>query len=135
MATLIEGGCLCGGVRYRLDVEPNRGSDCHCEDCRRASAAPYVTWCSVPREAVEIVSGQVRNVTYVNRSRSFASCCGTPLFIQDDANSEFLDLTVASLDNPGAFPPVAAIWTEDKLPWIKLDPDRPAFRQNRPGNA
>src|SRR5437588_6206784 len=32
MARTIEGGCLCGGVRYRLHVRPKQGSDCHCED-------------------------------------------------------------------------------------------------------
>src|SRR5262245_65128197 len=77
MASTIEGGCLCGGVRYRLHVRPKPGSDCHCEDCRRASAAPYVTWCSVPSKAIEVLSGELRRVSYAARLRSFASCCGT----------------------------------------------------------
>ena len=131
MATTFEGGCLCGGVRYRLLVRPKPGSDCHCQDCRRASAAAYVTWCSVPSNAIEILSGEVHRVVYADRLRSFASCCGTQLFIQDEANSEWIDLTVASLDKPEDFPPEAAIWTEDKLPWVNLDPSRPAFRRNR----
>ena len=46
-SALIEGGCLCGGVRYRLTAEPERLCDCHCIDCRRASAAPFVTWGTV----------------------------------------------------------------------------------------
>jgi hypothetical protein len=77
------------------------------------------------------VSGEVRRVLHADRWRSFASCCGTPLFIQDDVSAEWMDVTVASLDDPGAFPPKAAIWTEDKLPWVMLDPSRPAFRRNR----
>ena len=108
MTSAIDGGCLCGSVRYRLHVQPKQGSDCHCEDCRRASAAPYVTWCSVPSQALEIRSGDVRRVLYAERLRSFASCCGTPLFIQDDASSESIDVTVASLDDPTAFRPEAA---------------------------
>src|SRR5207237_454299 len=113
MASAIEGGCLCGGVRYRLHVRPKQGSDCHCEDCRRASAAPYVTWCSVPSKAIEVLSGELRRVSYADRLRSFASCCGTPLFIQDEVSSEWIDVTVASLDDPKTFPPEVAIWTED----------------------
>ncbi len=135
MASTIEGGCLCGGVRYRLHVRPKQGSDCHCEDCRRASAAPYVTWCSVPSKAIEVLSGELRRVLYADRLRSFASCCGTPLFIQDEVGSEWIDVTVASLDDPKTFPPEAAIWTEDKLPWVKLDPSRPAFRRSRDENV
>jgi hypothetical protein len=135
MASTIEGGCLCGGVRYRLHVRPKQGSDCHCEDCRRASAAAYVTWCSVPSKAIEVLSGELRRVLYADRLRSFASCCGTPLFIQDEVSSEWMDVTVVSLDDPKTFPPEAAIWTEDKLPWVKLDPSRPAFRRSRDENA
>ena len=131
MVSTIEGGCLCGGVRYRLNVTPKRGSDCHCEDCRRASAAAYVTWCSVPSNALEILSGELRRIFYAERLRSFASCCGTPLLMQDEVESEWIDVTVASLDVPTAFPPEAVIWTEDKLPWVTLDPNRPAFRRNR----
>ena len=135
MASTIEGGCLCGGVRYRLHVRPKQGSDCHCEDCRRASAAPYVTWCSVPSKAIEVLSGELRRVSYADRLRSFASCCGTPLFIQDEVSSEWIDVTVASLDDPKTFHPEVAIWTEDKLPWVKLDPSRRAFRRSRDENA
>ncbi|MGH8092327.1 MAG: GFA family protein [Chthoniobacterales bacterium] len=135
MPGTVEGGCLCGTVRFRLHATPKRGSDCHCEDCRRASAAPYVTWCSVPSKAIEVLSGEFLRVSHAGRLRSFAACCCTPLFFQDEVNSEWIDVTVASLDAPNAFPPVAAIWTEDKLPWVKLDPSRPAFRRNREENA
>jgi len=84
---------------------------------------------------MEVLSGELRRISYANRLRSFASCCGTHLFIQDEVSSEWIDVTVASLDDPKTFPPQAAIWTEDKLPWVKLDPSRPAFRQNRDENA
>src|SRR5438132_1318673 len=127
MASAIEGGCLCGGVRYRLHVRPKQGSDCHCEDCRRASAAPYLTWCSVPSQAIEVLSGELRRVSYADRLRSFASCCGTPLFIQDEVGSEWIDVTVASLDDPGTFHPEVAIWTEDKSPVGKARSESACF--------
>jgi len=135
MANTIEGGCLCRGVRYRLHDRPKPGSDCHCEDCRRASGAPYVTWCSVPSKAIQILSGELATVLHADRFRSFASCCGTPLFIQDEVSSEWTDVTVASLDDSKTLAPEAAIWTEDKLPWVHLDPNRPAFRRGRDESA
>ena len=54
---------------------------------------------------------------------------------QDEVSSEWIDVTVASLDEPKTFPPEVAIWTEDKLPWVTLDPSRRAFRRNRDENA
>jgi len=131
MSAAIEGGCLCGGVRYRLHAPPTRLCDCHCIDCRRASGAPFVTWGAVPREAIEILSGELRKVQHTDRLRSFAGCCGTPLFFQDDAASESIDVTIASLDHPESFSPEVAIWTEDRLPWAFLNPTRPSFRRGR----
>jgi len=127
----IEGGCLCGAVRYRLHDAPKQLSDCHCIDCRRASAAPYVTWGSCRQDKIEIVSGELRKVRYANRIRSFAACCSTPLFFQENDESEWIDITIASLDHPEPFQPEVAIWTEDKLPWVSIVPMRRVFPQGR----
>jgi hypothetical protein len=125
----IEGGCLCGGLRYRLHAEPTQLGDCHCIDCRRASAAPFVTWGAVNRDRMEIVSGELRKVIYAGRLRSFAACCGTPLFFQDNEAAESIDLAIASLDRPESYQPTVAIWTEDRLPWVALESGRKIFRQ------
>ncbi len=135
MATGVDGGCLCGRVRYRLHGEPKQTSDCHCEDCRRASAAPYVTWCTFRSDKVELLSGEVREVPYAGSLRYFASCCGTHLFVRNHQTSEWIDITVASLDDPKAFAPEVAIWIEDKLPWVRLDPARRAFARDREENT
>jgi hypothetical protein len=114
-----------------LHAEPTQLSDCHCIDCRRASAAPFVTWGAMRREDIEILSGEFNRVHHAGRLRSFAACCGTPLFFQDDEASASIDVTVASLDEPQSHSPEVAIWTEDRLPWVQLDPGRETFRQGR----
>ena len=129
--TTIEGGCLCGGVRFRISERPHHVCDCHCVDCRRASGAPFVTWGTVAREHIEILSGEVRTFLYSLRIRSFAGCCGTTLFFQDDESAKTLDVAIATLDDPAPFGPDRAIWTEDRLPWVLLDPARPAFKTNK----
>lgn len=103
----------------------------HCIDCRRASAAPFVTWGSVPKDQVEILSGELRKVHHADRLRSFAACCGTPLFFQDDEDSESIDGTIASLDYPESYAPEVAIWTEDRLPWVTIEPKRRTYPQGR----
>ena len=129
MSALIEGGCLCGGVRYRLTAEPERLCDCHCIDCRRASAAPFVTWGTVRKTDLEVLSGELRKVHHAGRLRSFAACCGTPLFFQNDESSESIDVAIASLDQAERYFPEVVIWTEDRLPWVLLDPARRIYRQ------
>lgn len=131
MGEQIDGGCLCGGLRYRLREKPVRISNCHCIDCRRGSAAAAVTWGVVRPNEVEILLGDVRRVRHANRLRSFAACCGTPLFFQDNENSPTIDVTIASLDHPEAFAPAVEIWTEDRLPWVSLNEELKSYPQGR----
>jgi len=64
------------------------------------------------------------------RIRSFAACCGTHLFIEDTTDSEMVDVTIASLDDPTPFAPRRAIWLEDRLPWVTIDESLPKFPED-----
>ncbi|MGE5208329.1 MAG: GFA family protein [Alphaproteobacteria bacterium] len=125
----ITGGCVCGGTRYVLRSRPLTVVDCHCIDCRKSAGAPYVTWGTMPRKDLIITQGEPRKIPYENRIRSFASCCGTHLFFEDSADSDNIDVTVASLDDPRPFAPTKAIWLEDKLPWVVIDESIPSFQK------
>jgi hypothetical protein len=126
-----DGGCLCGGVRYRLHQSPEQICDCHCVDCRRGSAAPFVTWGSVRRDKFELLTGTLCKVRHAGRIRSFAACCGTPLFFEEKDDAHSIDMTISSLEHPENFAPEATIWTEDRLPWVQIDSSRPTYRQGR----
>jgi hypothetical protein len=99
MSVLIGGGCLCGEMRYQLSGSPRHGSICYCLDCRRASAAPGVAWVSVRREDFLLLSGQVKQVQHAGRLRSFATCCGTPILVQDAVDSQWVDVATCSMDS------------------------------------
>ena len=129
----LTGGCLCGGTRYELKSEPFSLGDCHCIDCRRSAGAPVVTWGSVYRKDLRMIRGEPRKIRHAGRIRSFAACCGTPLFFEETNDSETVDVTIASLDDPAAFPPEKVIWLEDKLPWVKLDNLLPHFQKSSAG--
>ena len=102
--------------------------DCHCIDCRRSAGAPYVQWGSVPRQDLLITKGEPRRIDYANRIRSFAACCGTHLFFEDRKDSDTIDFTIASLDDPTSFAPQKTIFLEDKLPWVVIDESVPSFQ-------
>jgi len=126
----VTGGCVCGGTRYVLKSRLFALVDCHCIDCRRSAGAPYVTWGSVSREDLVVTKGEPRKIPYANRIRSFAACCGTHLFIEDTTDSEMVDVTIASLDDPTPFAPRRAIWLEDRLPWVTIDESLPKFPED-----
>jgi hypothetical protein len=51
------------------------------------------------------------------------------LFFEETNDSETIDMTIASLDDPAPFAPQKVIWLEDKLPWVKLDESLPHFQK------
>ena len=130
-----EGGCLCGGVRYRVAAEPRTSAICHCVSCRRASGAQSVAWVVFPSGAFSFVSGdpaEFRSSAEV--SRTFCGRCGTSLTYRHGGDPDSIDLTVASLDDPDEFPPARHIWLEDKVGWESVDDGLPRFeRDGAPG--
>ena len=122
MNTSIEGGCLCGNVRYRATGEPVARSLCHCRTCRRASGAPSVAWV-VFRSDDFLFLGDApsRYNSSPDVERTFCGNCGTPLTYQRISQSQTIDATTATLDNPDAFPPTREIWLEHRLRWESLN--------------
>ncbi len=52
---VINGGCMCGAVRYVGTGKPYNVTHCHCLDCRRSAGAAFVTWASFPKRDFRFV--------------------------------------------------------------------------------
>jgi hypothetical protein len=128
---VIHGGCLCGAVRYEADGQPYNITQCHCLDCRRSSGAPFVTWASFHRGDFRFTTGQPRELKWAGRLRSFCPQCGTPLTFFSEPGTDEVDVTVCSFDQPATVTPHDHTWVEDRLPWIHLADNLPAFAQKR----
>jgi hypothetical protein len=119
---MIEGGCFCGAVRYRMTGAPQSSAICHCESCRRASGAPSVAWVTVERERFEIVKGTP--AAYLSSPgvvRRFCGRCGSALTYENTENSGTIDITTITLDDPSGFPPTSEVWLGDRVCWQPTD--------------
>jgi PhnB protein len=124
MAIPVEGGCLCGAIRYRFHGTPSSISICHCQSCRRASGAPAVSWIVISRLQFTLLSGNpVAYQSSANVLRGFCGKCGTQLTYEHDSAPDTVELTTASLDQPSAMEPTKEIWLADKLPWVAVNQD------------
>ena len=127
----LDGGCLCGDVRYRTSGQPRLVCICHCTSCRRASGGAVVPWASFPQAAVRIVKGtMVTHGSSPGVTRGHCGRCGTSLTYQRSAHE--VDITLASLDNPDALTPVMHIWTEDDPAWLVMNDGLPRYPQGSP---
>jgi hypothetical protein len=132
MTAHIEGGCLCGAVRYRASGEPALPTLCHCQSCRRAAGAPAVAWVTFSRDDFAFTAGApARYRSSPPVVRSFCSRCGTSLTYEHEASPQTVDVTTASLDHPERAAPADHTWTSQRLSWWRSEPRWPEFPKAR----
>ena len=121
-----EGGCLCGAVRYRVTGEAVAATLCHCQSCRRATGGVSVAWAVFDKRHVTLTSGTVREYSS-SPGIHWGSCatCGSLVTYRRSTRPDHLDITTATLDEPGAFPPTVEIRVGEKCAWEVLNPDLP----------
>ena len=121
-----EGGCLCGAVRYRVSGDPIATTLCHCGSCRRASGGTNVAWAVFALESFEWRSGEPASYSSSPGIEwLFCAGCGSLVGYRRASRPDHMDITTASLDDPGRFPPRVEIWVGQKIAWETLDPDLP----------
>ena len=127
-----EGQCLCGAVRYRVTGVPESCCFCHCYSCQRGSGAPVVAWVTFSDRELTLLQGALRYChTSEKVTRGYCAECGSSLtYAHEDRPGRF-DLTLATLDDPGAITPEAHIWISNKVPWLKLDDGLPQYSEWR----
>lgn len=134
MRDSIQGGCLCGAVRYRIAGAPVAGTLCHCRSCRLASGAPSVAWTVVRLDDVRY-EGALPTEFESSRGvfRGFCARCGTSLTWRTAERPGTIDVTTATLDQPEAFAPTKEIWIEHKLAWETANPSLPHYARSSLG--
>jgi hypothetical protein len=72
-----EGSCFCGAVQLTVSGDPAAMGYCHCDSCRRWSAAPVNAFTLWPLDAVRITRGVDNLATFNKTPRSFRKWCRT----------------------------------------------------------
>ena len=130
---MLKGHCCCGLVRYEVEGVPDHSSCCHCSICRRASAAPFVGWFTVPPAAFRLVSGQLASFkSSEHATRTFCARCGTPITFQSTHYPNEIDITTGSLDDPEQIRPDAHTYVASGLTWVRMADGLPAYPDKRP---
>jgi len=50
----IEGGCLCGKVRYSADAEPAFVGVCHCKNCQKQAGTAFSVVFAIPKPVLSV---------------------------------------------------------------------------------
>jgi hypothetical protein len=119
MTQTLEGGCLCGAIRYRLSGTIEDSAYCHCRTCQRQSGAPVVAWFAIAPGALAYTKGKPKGYRASTRAtREFCGDCETYLLFREDDATASLGVNTATLDDPAQVPPTFHIWYESHVPWF-----------------
>lgn len=130
-AAMMRGRCFCGAVRFSVESPIASAAHCHCESCRRAHSAAFVTWARVGKSQLNIETG-LGLIQKFNSSagafRSFCKTCGSPLFMEYVAEPAAIYIPVATLTTPPDRAPDKHLSFEEAVPWLACCDDLPRFR-------
>lgn len=122
----MEGGCLCGAVRYRVEGDPLAIVTCHCRNCQRQSGSALSIVVAIARGALSL-DGDLR--TFEDRGtsgqpvyRRFCPECGSPVLTDTPAAQAqgLIFIKGGTMDDAQALVPSTHYWTERAHGWISF---------------
>ena len=100
--TTYEGGCHCGAVRFRVDVDSHEAIECNCSMCRMKANLHLI----VPLDRFALLRGAESLSTYRFNTgvarHTFCRTCGIHPFYTPRSHPDQVDVNVRCLDGGAA---------------------------------
>jgi hypothetical protein len=116
-----SGGCLCGKIRYQLTSKSIFPHFCSCHMCQRWSGSALAAWVDFPVASVTFEKSELTWYrTCETTQRGFCPVCGSSIFALDDG-SEFISVTIGTLDDPNLTVPESQSFPESAPAWLQVE--------------
>lgn len=133
---VIDGGCLCGAVRYRVRGPFLRAGHCHCGRCRKHSGAAVSTQGRVRKEDFELLAGEDALRSYRPATgaavKVFCVHCGSSLFGGTWPDGPEVSIRLGSIDGDPGIRPRYHTFVDSRAPWDEITDDLPRHPEGRP---
>ena len=127
----IEGGCLCGKVRYAAEAEPIFVGVCHCRNCQKGTGSAFSSVVGLAKPAVDV---QGTLTTFAGRGdsgkatyRRFCPECGSPVIHEAEVMPDVVMIMTGTLDDASWVKPGMEIYCDRAQPWVSLVGERQRF--------
>lgn len=109
-----HGGCLCGGVRYRVAGPMRPVVECHCERCRRTTGHVMAA-SGCEDDHLDVVADDTLRWYEASPGVRYGFCgtCGSTLFWRADDHPGWTSVAAGTIDPPTGLLTSAAWWTAD----------------------
>jgi len=124
------GRCQCGAVGIEADGDPIWTGTCHCASCRKATGAAAAAYAGYDRTKTEVTGDNfVEFESSPGTFRGFCSRCGSRLTYRSETlYPTELHFHVGAFDDADFFAPQANANVREKLAWVQLEKELPAFQ-------
>ena len=119
----MQGGCLCGELRWQAEGGLTLASHCHCSRCRKSHGTAYGTYAETPDRGFSSRGAAALFESSPGFVRSFCARCGSVVPGEPSGDVRIVPLGGADGD-PGARP-LAHIFVASKAPWFELSDNLP----------
>jgi hypothetical protein len=133
----IQGGCLCGAVRYTCAAEPVMTAICQCTHCQRQSGSAFSVNVGIPKGSLQYTGDFPATFEDIGGSglpvhRRFCNKCGSPIVSEVEATPTLDWLKSGTLDDRSWLQPQVSVWCDSAQPWVKLPDAMPKFPTSPP---
>ena len=125
MSTL-EGGCLCGKVRFKAHKPPVRTFACHCTFCQRVTGSAFYAESIFETDSIEFTAGKLSEYAHVSDTSrkkvvvEFCSNCGTTVGLSFERWPTMRAISRGCYDNPNTVEISSHIWTRSAQTGVVL---------------
>ncbi|WP_025771036.1 GFA family protein [Thioalkalivibrio sp. HK1] len=129
----IEGGCLCGIVRYEITGPLTFADHCHCSMCRRQHGAAFSTYAAFDPSHFKWLSGEDFIKIYETSTGAgwcFCSECGSSL--AGTEQGRITCITLGTVEGDIDIEPALHLFVGSKAKWYDIADDRPQFEKRPP---
>ena len=122
------GECQCGEVRFTANPPTLFCAHCHCDFCRRAHGAAFVTWFGVPEAQFRFLRGEDRVTWYASSKqgrRGFCARCGSTLFFTSSLAPGEIHIALANMNGEIDRRPELHVFFDARVDWFECSDGLP----------
>jgi len=132
---MYRGACLCGAVRYEVDVVEAKMAHCHCSMCRKFHGAAFATFGEALTENFRWTQGEDCLASFEadnGTTRRFCRNCGSSMtFSPHNDEGKYIEFALGTLESNLEQKPDAHIFVDYKASWFDIADDLPQFAESR----
>ena len=122
----LTGGCLCGGVRFRVGAPLVVATYCHCTRCQRRTGTAASAQARIQPGSLTVTQGEELIRTYAPPDgfpKLFCGACGSALWSQSPDDPGHLSVRLGAFDGDPGIRPSLHQFVAYAAPWEPIPDD------------